>query len=59
MYNLLKVIIKNTKKTSNDVILVPLLVTLYIVLVNSIEFEQPIAGRAETLKEGVFKIAVL
>ena len=32
------------KKTSNDVVLVILLLTLYIVLVNSIEFEQVNAG---------------
>ena len=35
-----KVNIKDTKKTSNDVVLVSLLLTLYIVLVNAIEFEQ-------------------
>ena len=41
--------------TSNDVVLVSLLLTLYIVLVNSIEFEQVNAGWAEPLKKGVFK----
>ena len=35
---------KDTKNTSNDVILVLLLLTLYIVLVNSIEFEQVNSG---------------
>ena len=35
---------KDTKKMPNDVILVSLLSTLYIVLVNSIEFEQVNAG---------------
>ena len=36
--------IKDTKKRSNDVALVFLLLTLYIVLVNSIECEQVNAG---------------
>ena len=49
-----KVNIKDTKKTSNDVVLVSLLLTLYIVLVNSIECEQVNAGWAESLKKGVF-----
>ena len=36
--------IKDTKKTSNDAVQVSLLLTLYIILVNSIEFEQVNAG---------------
>ena len=36
--------IKDTKKTSNDAVLVSSLLTLYIALVNSIEFEQLNAG---------------
>ena len=47
--------IKDTKKTSNDVVLMSLLLILYIVLVNSIECEQVNAGWAEPLKKGVFK----
>ena len=39
-----KVNIKDTKKTSNDVVLLSLLLTLYIVLVNSIELEHVNAG---------------
>ena len=39
--------------------LVSLSLTLYIVLVNSIELEQANARRAEPLKKVVFKIAVL
>ena len=39
--------IKDTKKTANDVVLVSSLLTLYIALVNSIEFEQLNAGWAE------------
>ena len=50
-----KVNIKDTKKMSNDVVLVSLLLTLYIVLVNSIECEQVNTGCAEPLKKGVFK----
>ena len=45
---------------SNDVVLVSLLLTFYIVLGNSIECEQVNAGWAEPLKKKVFlKIAVL
>ena len=40
---------------SNDVVLVSLLLTLDIVLVNSIECEQVNVGRAEPLKKGGFK----
>ena len=39
----------------NNVVLVSLLLTLHIVLVNSIECEQVNAGWAEPLKKGVFK----
>ena len=39
-----KVNITDTKKTSNDVVLLSLLLTLYIVLVNSIELEHVNAG---------------
>ena len=49
-----KVNIKDTKKTSNDVVLLSLLLTLYIVLVNSIELEHVNAGWAEPLKRSVF-----
>ena len=48
---------KGTKKTSNDVVLTSLLLTLYIVLVNSIELEQVNSGYANSLKIGFFKIA--
>ena len=40
---------------SNDVVLVSLLLTLYIALVNSIEFEQVNACKAEPLKKGAFE----
>ena len=40
---------------SNDVVLVSLFLTMYTVLVNSIEFEQVNGGLAEPLKRGVFK----
>ena len=46
---------KDTKKTSNDVVQVSLLLILYIALVNSVECEQVNAGSAEPLKKGVFK----
>ena len=41
---LCKVDKKDTRKMSNDIILVHLFLNLYIVLVNSIEFEQVSAG---------------
>ena len=44
---------------SIDVGLVSLLLILYIVLVNSIEFEQVNSGWAEPLKKVFLKIAVL
>ena len=44
---------------SNDVVLVSLLLTLYTVLVNSIEFEQVNASWAEPQKEVFLKIFVL
>ena len=50
-----KVNIKDTKKASNDIVLVSLLLTLYSVQVNSIEFKQANAGWAEPIKKGVFK----
>ena len=50
-----KVSKKNIKKTSNDIVLISLLLTLYIVLVNSVEFEQVNAGRVKRFKIDVFK----
>ena len=50
-----KVSQKNMKKTSNDIVLISLLLPLYIVLVNSVEFEQVNAGRVKRFKIGVFK----
>ena len=41
--------------TPNDIALVSLLLTLYIALVNSIEWEQVNANWAEPLKKGDFK----
>ena len=46
---------KDIKKASNDVVLVSLLLTSYIVLVNFVEFEQISAGWAEALRIGAFK----
>ena len=57
VWNMFEVKKKDTKKTSNDVVLTSLLLTLYIVLVNSIELEQVISGCANSLKIGFFKIA--
>ena len=54
-----KVNIKETKKTSNDAFLESLLLTFYIALVNSTEFEQVNAGCAEHLKKAVFKNSYL
>ena len=56
---LVKVNIKETKKTSNDTLLVSLLLTFYIALGNSTEFEQVNAGCAEHLKKAVFKNSYL
>ena len=50
---------KGTKKTSNHVVLMSLLLTLYNVLVNSIELEQVNSGCANSLEIGFFKIADL
>ena len=50
-----KINIKGTKNTSKDVVLVSLLLTLNIVLVNSIGFEQVNAGWAGLLKKDIYQ----
>ena len=47
--------IKDTKKTTKDVVLKSLLLALLIVLVSSIGFEQVNVGSAEHVKKGAFE----
>ena len=54
-----KVNIKDTKKTSNGVVLVALLLTLYFAFANSIEFEHINAGEQNFSKKMFLKIVVL